>query len=911
MKTTDLAQYYRYWGKAKPQFNGIPYHLLPYHLLDVAAVGFYLLSPESKRAQEMAAYLKIPAEQLQSTLVFFLALHDLGKFASAFQGLYEDSSGALFRSKGRTRRYDGAEYRHDRLGSYFWQTLRGALMRRVAPEMSPRSIDKVFAVLIEIVLGHHGKPINKSCSVDEFLRFIDKAENCKAAEEFIDDVVELLPPCLPLQKMVDAEFIARLKHISWPLAGVAVIADWVGSDEQFFPYVARPMPLSEYWQLAMVQAQNAMAQLDLTSEPRVRPFISIKHHYGFEPTPLQTWAATVPVESSPQLFILEDVTGSGKTEAALTLAHRLMEAGAASGFYFGLPTMATSNAMFKRVATHYRQMLEAEQGVPSIVLAHGAREMSDEFREAVLAGSNPGSDYAPDDQTATAQCHQWLADSRKKALLAPVGVGTIDQALLAVLPRRHQSIRMLGLVNKVLIFDEVHAADEYMLELLESLLAFHLHCGGSAILLTATLAARQRARLVDVWLGAAGREKQAPKETAFPLATRVNPFAVNALIEQPLASRKDVSRSVAVDFVHEFEQCVTQVLQAVSDGQCVVWVRNSVDDALEAYTTLRDRHDDPNACLLFHSRFILHDRKRIEERVLSWFGKQSDGCLRSGKVLIATQVFQESLDADADLMISDICPIDDLIQRAGRLHRHTRDSLGCYVAGGIDARNPPRLVLHCPVWSSEPDEGWLSTLFRNTEFVYQSPGRLWLTQRVLRALGSIAMPGDARKLIEAVYSESAVQEIPSALTQKENELAGKDRAKAAKASAQLIKWQSRGYCDTSAGAWFEDNTDIGTRYNEIETTEVLLLKLVGEQLVPWVNDERHSLALSKVKLPKKSVADRLALLPEYLGGALANFLGANPGAQYLQCWLPSADKGFGYEQGCGFLSRNPRESGER
>lgn len=901
MNESNWAAYYRYWGKSKPKAGAVPHHLLPYHLLDVAAVGNFLLSPESKRAEEMARYLEIPPEQLRSMFVFFLALHDLGKFASAFQGLYQDEEGVLFRP-GNSSPYEGTHYRHDRLGLYFWQKLGRKWMPALAPEAPIRNLEPAFTVMMDIVLGHHGKPVNTD-AVQELRQFTDDAENCQAANEFFHDAVALLLPSLPLEKCADKEFIARLEHISWPLAGMAVIADWVGSDEQLFPYTARPMPLSEYWQLALIQAQNALSQLDLTSEPQVRPFQSIQHHYGFEPTPLQAWAATVAVDSSPQLFILEDVTGAGKTEAALTLAHRLMEAGAASGFYFGLPTMATSNAMFKRVATHYLQMLGSELGVPSIVLAHGAREMNDQFREAVLAGVNPDSDYAPDDQTATAQCNQWLADSRKKALLAPVGVGTIDQALMAVLPRRHQSLRMLGLVNKVLIFDEVHAADEYMFELLESLLAFHLHCGGSAILLTATLATRQRARLVEVWQSAAGGERLALRETAFPLATRVNPFAANSLIEQPLASRQSVSRSVAVQCVHAFDQCVEKVLKAANEGQCVVWIRNSVDDALEAYTTIRNQLNDPDACLLFHSRFILHDRKRIEEHVLSWFGKQSDGSVRAGKVLIATQVFQESLDADADLMISDICPIDDLIQRAGRLHRHTRDAAGRYRPDVTDVRKPPCLVLHCPEWSESPAADWLSRQFRNTEYVYQSPGRLWLAQRVLRELGRIAMPRDARQLIEAVYSDASAEQIPSALIRKDQETAGKARAKANKANSQLINWQRKAYCAGSADFWYEDNTDIGTRYSEYETVEVLLLKRDGDRLVTWVDSERHAIALSKVKLPKNTCADRLAQVPDQT--LLDNFISANGPARYLQCWLPEADEHYDYDTSCGVILKKP------
>src|SRR5690606_25025277 len=184
------------------------------------------------------------------------------------------------------------------------------------------------------------------------------------------------------------------------------------------------------------------------------------------PTPLQAYAQTVELGKVPQLFILEDVTGAGKTEAAMVLVHRLMASGLASGLYVGLPTMATANAMYKRMSESYRR-LYAEQELPSLVLAHGASKLSKAFSDSVaLSTQTDDKNYENNELSASAYCNQWLADSRKKALLADVGVGTIDQALLGVLPARHQSLRLFGLTNKVLLVDEVHAFDPYMRSLL-------------------------------------------------------------------------------------------------------------------------------------------------------------------------------------------------------------------------------------------------------------------------------------------------------------------------------------------------------------------------------------------------------------------------------------------------------------
>ncbi len=904
--------YFKYWGKAQQHLssNGAGYHLLPFHCLDVAAVGCELLAPHKSLTKDLANFLDITPLQLQNMFAFTLSLHDLGKFASAFQKLYQNKASGLISANAR-KEYNGHDFRHDRMGLFFWGKIKMDVLPKLLKidHLSKREqgpILDALMVLMECTLGHHGKPVKS----DEITLIKDFTEphNVESTLIFTVDLFELFHPEFPIDKFKSKKWRRRLEQVSWQLAGIAVLADWIGSDNVHFQYRSEPMPLVEYWQCAQNVAEVALAATDLNKAPTVRPFLSIKDYYGFEPTPLQQWAETVEMDNTPQLFILEDITGAGKTEAALALTHRLMEAGAADGFYFGLPTMATSNAMFSRVANHYQKMLSGEDGKqPSIVLAHGAREMNDLFREAVLSSSLTDTAYDSTDTTGTAQCNQWLADSRKKALLAPVGVGTIDQALMAVLPRRHQSLRLLGLNRKVLIFDEVHAADEFMFELLESLLAMHLHQGGCAILLTATLSQNHRNRLATIWLSAGGLPAQVLQETEFPLATKVSLNPIKPLIEQPLASRVDVSRDVKVSFLHDIESCVDKVLTAAAQGQCVVWVRNSVDDALKAYRSLQRQMNNPDNCLLFHSRFVLQDRKNIENRVLDIFGKSSNTELRAGKVLIATQVFQESLDADADVMICDICPIDDLIQRAGRLHRHTRDPNGVYKYGISDTRSAPQLWVHAPQWSDQPTPDWLSANFRNTQFVYRSPGRLWLGMRELLKLGAIRMPGEARRLIEAVYGDDAYRQVPAALKYQENELIGEERCKAAAAKSQLMEWGKYGYSDRSAKAWYDDTADISTRYSDIETVEVLLLKRIHDgQIIPWVDASQFSVQLSTVKLSKNKYADKLTPLPAQLEIALKQ---QYPQVKYLQCWLPEQDPKFAYHTTTGFCDKSPQVRG--
>jgi hypothetical protein len=243
------------------------------------------------------------------------------------------------------------------------------------------------------------------------------------------------------------------------------------------------------------------------------------------PRPLQRCAETSVLPEGAALFVIEDVTGAGKTEAALVLAHRLVVAGRGQGLYFALPTMATANAMYDRLGEAYGRLFAADAR-PSLVLAHGRRALNPRFADRILepvADASESTDEDAANQPAGAQRAAWIADDRRKAFLAQVGVGTLDQALLAVLPTRHAMLRLLGLTQRVLVVDEAHAYDAYMGEELKRLLQFHAALGGSAIVLSATLTARHRADLAasfSTGLQLTADKRDAP--TAYPLATAVS-----------------------------------------------------------------------------------------------------------------------------------------------------------------------------------------------------------------------------------------------------------------------------------------------------------------------------------------------------------------------------------------------------
>ena len=849
--------YYRYIGKAQsPEGMAASCHLLPYHLMDVAAVGRCALEADPRLASDLADFLELKSSEVQSLLIFGLLLHDLGKMTASFQSLFEPMGLHKVRLPDGVS-YDGKNGRHDQLGYDVWKR---------SQSVSPLTVTnlrekKRVGFYMGVFWGHHGKPVEQSPTIPrgELRRLTE--EDVEAAQQWISDCQVLLDFELPQQCWGDAAFAERLKQVSWLLAGLGTYCDWVGSDSDIFTYHDEIMTLDEYWhQVALPAAERGIAKTEVFEPMTVRPFDGFQSLFSFKPSPLQGYAERVPVDASPQLFILEDLTGAGKTEAALTLAHRLLASGVGRGLYLGLPTMATSNAMFERVANHYQRMLAGPGDVaPSIVLAHGARDMNDRFREASLGEGRSDRSYARDEATASVHCNQWLADSRKKALLAPVGVGTVDQALLAILPKRHQSLRVLGLYGKVLILDEVHAADEYMLSLLEHLMVLHASQGGSLIMLTATLPLARRRRLVNAWQKALGQSPTPLQRTAlddFPLATRV--CGTEGMDEERLACREGTEKRVAVNFIHAESDCVDLLVEAVSQGQCAVWIRNSVDEAISAYRQLREQLPNPEQCQLFHSRFVLQHRKEREAWVMEHFGKESSQNDRSGRVLIATQVFQESLDADADIMISDLCLIDDLIQRAGRLHRHARDSSGSPRFGQPDGREPPRLWVHAPEWSPNPEADWLKRHSPNTQYVYQRPGRIWRTMAYLYETGEIRLPEESRRMIESVYGEEVA--IPEPFEAAEQEYSGLERASNNQGQFNRLKLEE-GYTTESNQAWGEDDVDIGTRLGD-ESREVVLVTREGRAYKPLISAGRHAVELSTVKLSGQKRLANLQTLPE-------------------------------------------------
>ena len=882
---------WHYWGKARPATDAdAPFHLLAYHCLDVAAVGVaYLEAAPALRSWLTNALGLRSQESLVAWMSFWLCLHDLGKFSEAFQGQRPDLFKRL-RGGDPTINY---KVRHDTLGRAVWTEL----LEQVAVDESwlgPYTEDHLdgLRAWVRAVTGHHGQP-PKSDRI-HLAHHFDEAHDCSAILAFVNQVKALTlgdaQQLFPTTLDVDG-FCQTSERLSWWIAGLAVLADWIGSNTDYFKYRDKPPvdgQLGDYWEHAQHCARRALAATGVL--PAVAPsptdLVTLFPKLA-KPSPLQAWASDITLPAEPNLVMLEDVTGAGKTEAAVMLAHRMMSGGLASGFFIGLPTMATANAMYDRIASVFERLFGKDA---SLALAHGQRNLVEAFARTVLRAGPAESDPTQRDESATARCTAWLADHNKRALIAAAGVGTIDQVMLGVLHSKHQSLRLLGLFRKVLIVDEVHACDAYMQRVLESLLEFHAYSGGCAILLSATLPMAMKQALLSAY--ARGRRLAVAEHAAppprigssdFPLATTWHSGIGAYVVEQALASRPEVCRSVAFRYVSEWHAVIDMIEAALAQGRCVCWMRNTVADALDAFDALRNRLDK-NRIILFHARFALQDRLAIEQRVLDHFGPGSDAEKRRGRLVIATQVVEQSLDADWDVVVSDLAPIDRLIQRGGRLMRHVRDAAGNRLdqPGASDARGRPCLWVHGPAWTEAPPANWFKAALPKAASVYPHPGQLWLSAKALQT-GQMCMPDDARSLIEGVFGVDA--SFPSTLDANANRAEGENLAARSQGGNNVIKLTA-GYVRGNVIDWWSE-AKTPSRLGEASTT-VMLACWQGDCLLPWVEHESPAAAwaYSSVRVPQRLIAQRASGSTPAREAALCAAEAELPGAGKWSVLLP-------------------------
>ena len=502
------------------------------------------------------------------------------------------------------------------------------------------------------------------------------------------------------------------------LQAVVILADWIASDAERFPYLdERP---------AAERAKNALSDLGLIPPWSFRStdmaaerlfnerFPMLRHERA---NSIQAEAMRMAAAASePCLLIIEARPGMGKTEAGLLAAEVLAARFGCGGVFVGLPTMATANPMFTRV----RSWLETMDGqTTSLNLAHGKAALNADF-EALIREPRLNGTYEDDDPRAgVVRAVSWLR-GRKRSLLANSVVGTVDQYLMAGLKAKHVVLRHLALAGKVVIVDEVHAADDYMREYALTMLEWLGRYRTPVILMSATLPPQQRQDYLTAYARGHGEDPPAPiPAVGYPRLSLYDGELHESLLEQPEPSVR--TGLAALD--DSPESLITLLHEALADGGCAAVVRNTVSRAQLTFEYLREEFGDQ--VVLHHSRFIAPHRAERERQLVDKLGR--DGERPERLVVVGTQVLEQSLDIDFDIMVSDLAPVDLLLQRAGRLHRHRRTRPTRLAT--------PRLLLTGADWKStppKPTRGSLmvygrSKLLRSAAVLTDALERGWLS----------------------------------------------------------------------------------------------------------------------------------------------------------------------------------------
>jgi len=580
----------------------------------------------------------------------------------------------------------------------------------------------------------------------------------------------------------------------WWLAGLTTVADWIGSDERFFPADNIPDNQTEMARQALdsIGIHRPAFTRDLT-------FHDLFHDPAkpnIEWTPNDMQLKTLATVTEPGIYVIEAPMGMGKTEAALWAAYQMLVAGKATGIYFALPTQATSNRMHLRMNEFVRRISRTHG---SSRLIHGNSWLMD--KGASLLPVPTGKDPADVDARAG---RDWFASS-KRALLAPFGIGTVDQALLGVVAAKHFFVRHFALAGKVVILDEVHSYDVYTGTLIDKLIETLEGLGCTVIVLSATLMGKRRRQITGIT-----EETQDDAQQPYPLIT--GSIAQQTL--EPVSAMPPKSRNVHIDFIAS-EEATNQAVELVRNGGSVLWICNTVGAAQQQFQRLQDLSQGDFLVGLVHSRFPFWQRDRLEDVWMARFGK--DSSLRCPSILVSTQVVEQSVDLDADLLITELAPTDMLLQRLGRLWRHSRDQRPVMAPRiCIITENESLEQLRC----MEP-AAILQTLGKKAKvyapFVLLRTLEVWQAQQ-----GKVSIPAQIRQLIEETYSD---REEPPAWRKLFEEWCGTDAAKEMIATRNSNIWSLA----------LEDREGVQTRMNEMPTVSLVLCRSIDRDKAVFID----------------------------------------------------------------------------
>ena len=835
----DVISYKECWAKTTEE--GKPGISVRDHCLNVGCVAealLALLPPQLRRLIPPGA----------ATLA---ALHDVGKVSPGFQSKSEAwlVQHAL-RNQALQKGWRERESDHARISQFTVQELLRASQ---------------LHCWAAVVGAHHGRIKGERVQVHEAWG----QERLRLAAILVEEFGSL-----PDQPAGDAPI--------WFVAGLITIADWIGSDERHFSQDAR-------WDMLerRERAQAALANINWRSV-RVRQLNGFGDLFPEIPQANSLQATSLQVAREPGTYIIEGPMGCGKTEAALAAAYQLIAAGKSTGLYFALPTQVTSNRIHLRVQPFVEWIVTYPAEVR---LAHSASCLVEPELPPKLHPASPDAEASEHVRAG----RSWFA-SAKRALLAPFGVGTVDQALLGIVAAKHFFVRQFGLAGKVVILDEVHSYDLYTGTLIGVLVNRLRELECTVIILSATLTESRRRELL-------GLTDHQPVSTKYPLVSGV----VGSSFEEQMCEAPP-SKTIQIRNVSG-ASLVEEAIDHARRGECVLWIRNTVDEAQQAYRALQSANcqGGPSIALL-HSRFPFFRREQLEEEWLVRLGK-SPANRPLGCVLVSTQVVEQSVDIDADMLITDLAPTDMLLQRLGRLWRHDRPNRPC---------SQPEVWIQVPALGDDQLEAATEKELRHA---LGKSARVYAPYVLLRSLqqwrgkATVTVPADIRSILEATYASVTAE--PPAWQELRDQLEEQKENMSRLALNVTAIWKNPALADEEG---------VQTRFNTYPTAQLLLATKItplgahsvrldllnGETTTAsnrdWSLDAAKAIYRNIVRVPRWAIATGLREPPDWLANHTAGPTAAGllqPDSN-IRWWSSEQRTGLSYHEDQGvIINREP------
>ena len=680
------------WAKTSPKKSLIN------HMLETGIVAGCLTDtngichPVLNRMSEITGF---DSDTLLAKIVFICAIHDIGKIHPTFQGRDEETL-EILKQEGLNQVSFDTRFRHEQYGANIFNRL---------------SVDdadmKNSDIISQIIRMHHQKEQKKNSDID--IIKIDDKEKAKKWRHIQNEIYDYVKNIFRFDNLnlINKNISkSKLFVVQNAILCIIITSYWISSNSYVFDN-QQYKNVDEF-----LESRKTQALRFLNNEGLIRQQIPVMQNFmsafGFNGRPVQNDVEKIVHKNDIKWMLIESDCGSGKSDAALYAAAVLVYRCVLSGRYLGLQSVVSAVAIQDRV--------------DEFLTSRGMRNTKLYTSKSMLLRE-------PDKQPV------WTDMSRQR-LLASSAVGTVDQVMTAVRLVRFESVRMDGLASKVLIIDEIHAYDAYMLAVIKDLLKICGELDVPVIMLSATLPISTKNDLLGV-LGDGDIELH----NGYPVISYVTKDGrVHEHVSRQYMPDKKISCEL-LPILNDNDKIALYAVDAVKDGGCECVIMNTVADAICVYDKIKKNKKNDCKIILYHSRMTINARDKTSRKILAMCGK--DRTKRPQRVIIVgTQVLEQSLDNDVDYMITAICPIDLLFQRIGRYHRHGDEGT---IREHVVVANTVQVLIPATLSS-----------YGGTEYVYEKCYLDATIDAIREHNGHLLIPSGMPDMINYVYSYASI-----------------------------------------------------------------------------------------------------------------------------------------------------------